>query len=443
MKLDRDSFLACLTSLPSPAAYHVAYSGGRDSHVLLELMALLAPRLPAPVAAVHVHHGLQQGAARWAGHCERVCADLGVPYRCIELALSVPPGESLEAVAREARYRALAGILGDGEMVLTAHHRSDQAETVLLQLLRGAGVAGLAAMPVLAPLGPGLLGRPLLSFDAEQVAERARRRRLQWLEDPSNRDTGFDRNFLRQRVIPLLAGRWPALSRTLARSARHCAEAQALIDESARADLEGLLEGGGDTLSTSALAELSPPRARAALRAWIRGAGFRVPDSARLDRILTEMVGAAPDRSPMVHWAGAELRRYRGRLYLMPPLQSPAAGTVLRWDGRSPLVLPAGLGSLSVRRGRPGIDSARWARGTIEIRFGRPSGRLRLAGEGCSRSFRQFCQQRAIPPWERDRLPLIHLDGELAAVAGLCLCEPFASEAEDSVQPVWGRTPPS
>ncbi len=440
MKLTLEAFLESLRALPLANAYLVAFSGGRDSRVLLDLMTEAAPALGVPLAAVHVDHGLQARSRRWSEQCAGVCAQLGVPFRAVRLALRPAPGESPEAAAREARYRALAELLEPGAMLLTAHHRDDQAETVLLQLLRGAGVAGLAAMPPVAPFGAGLLGRPLLGFDAAEVEAWARRRGLQWLEDPSNRDTAFDRNYLRQRVLPLLRQRWPALGRTLARSARHCAEAQALVEAGAAADLAALDEAGDGTLAAAQLVELPRPRARAVLRAWIRNAGVQVPDAARLDRILDEVAGAAPERLPLVRWSGAEVRRYRGRLHLLLSPPRPLAGTLLAWDGVTPLALPEGTGRLSVEQTADGgIDPERWRQGRIEVRFGRPGERLRLAGEGCSRSFRQFCQQRAIPPWERERLPLVYLDGVLAAVADLALCRPFNTDGRPGVRLVWRR----
>jgi len=240
--------------------------------------------------------------------------------------------------------------------------------------------------------------------------------------------------------MPLLAARWPAMARTLSRSARHCAEAQTLIDELAAGDLQQVRDAGGSLLSLSALSRLSPPRARAVLRAWVRQAGFQVPDSARLDRLLREMIGAAADRNPMVHWPGAEARRYRNRLYLMAPLQQLPTGKILSWDGIAPLQLPAGLGRLQVRRGAGGIAAKCWNAGPLEIRFGRLSGRLRLAGEGQSRSVKQLFQERAVPPWERSRLPLIFVQDELAAVADLWVCEPFGSgEGERGMCIQWER----
>jgi len=439
--LTPESFLDHLRRLPEPTAYRIAYSGGRDSHVLLHLMACVAERLAAPVTAVHVDHGLQRQSSRWSDHCLRSCAQLGISCHCIELKLTPIAGESLEALARNARYRALADWLGDDELLLTAHHRQDQAETVLLQLLRGAGPAGLSAMPRISPLGPGCLGRPLLEIDAAALAEYARSQGLCWVEDPSNRETRFDRNYLRQEVVPLLTARWPAMARTLSRSARHCAEAQTLIDEMAARDLQQVRDGEGSLLSLPALSRLSPPRARAVLRAWVRQAGFRVPDSARLDRLLREMTSAAADRNPMVHWPGAEARRYRDRLYLMAPLPQLPAGEALVWDGISPRSLPAGLGRLRVQRGAGGIDAGCWDSGPLEIRFGRLSGRLRLAGERQSRSVKQLFQERAVPPWERARLPLVYRRGELVAVADLWVCEPFGSaDSQQGVGIVWERS---
>ena len=434
--------LETLSALSVPSRYCVAYSGGRDSHVLLDAMAGLRDRLPAPVAALHVDHGLQPGSGQWAGHCERVCRQLGLSLRVLSLQLEQVPGRSLEELARQARYRALARAMRSGEMLLTAHHQEDQAETVLLQLLRGAGPAGLAAMPRVTAFGPGRHLRPLLEEPAAELAAYAARRRLAWVEDPSNRETGFDRNYLRREVMPLLRQRWPALGRTLSRSARHCAEVQGLVDGFAAADLARLQDPDSGALSLPGLAALAPDRARALLRAWIRKSGFRLPDTARLERIRLEMTGAGKDRNPLVHWPGAEVRRYRERLYLMPPLPPIDRGLALAWEGTGMLQLPAGLGRLRATPGDGGLARRHWEGGRVEVRFQHQGERLRLPGRAGSRRFSHFCQQHAIPPWQRPRLPLVFIDGHLAAVADLVCCEPFAAaRGEPGVQLQWQRGP--
>ena len=429
MTFTHNRLLETLGRLPSTSRYLLAYSGGRDSHVLLHALVGLAAQLPAELQVLHVDHGLQPASARWARHCAAVCAEFGVACVIERLALRQQKGESPEAQARRERYRALAGHLRAGDIVLTAHHQDDQAETVLLQLLRGAGPAGLAAMPLVSRLGSGYLGRPLLQFSRNALQDYALANRLQWVDDASNRDTGLDRNYLRQRVIPLLKERWPACGRTLSRSARHCAEAQALIDTMAADDLAPLLDVDSRTLSSSGIAALPASRGRAVLRAWISGAAFPLPDSTRLDRVLYEVTGAAQDRNPLVHWSGAEVRRYRDRLHLMSPLPPLDPGLLLAWDGRAPLELPAGLGRLCLEQGPGGIALERWPCDGVQIRFRRGGERLRPAGARMSVSVKKLLQQKAVPPWQRSRLPLVYIGNELAAVVDLCVCQPFAAGA--------------
>jgi tRNA(Ile)-lysidine synthase len=435
------ALLQQLQNLPAATHHWVAYSGGRDSHVLLHAMAGLRGRYPAELRAVHVDHGLHPQAAAWGQHCRRICDDLAVPLQLLELKLNHPLGESLEAFARSARYRALAALLGPGDLLLTAHHQDDQAETLVLQLLRGSGPSGLAAMPVLAALPPGYLARPLLGFPRGQLSAYARREGLSWIEDPSNRETDFDRNFLRHQIFPLLRGRWPGMAKTLARSARHCAEAQSLIDHLARADLQAVQGGRPDVLSVAALRRLLPPRCRALLRQWFREQGYPVPDTARLDRVLDEVLTAAADRMPRVHWEGAELRRYRDGLYLLRPLAPHDAQLRLEWDGRRPLRLPAGLGVLAPRTTRGGgIDSELWRRLPLQVGFRRGGERCRPAGGRHTRSLKTLLQEHQVAPWMRDRIPLVLLDGRLAAVGDLWVCEEFrAATGREGVELVWDR----
>lgn len=427
MSLTKTLLLEALCALPQARRYALAYSGGRDSHTLLHALASLGAQRPGPVLALHVDHGLQDASGAWAAHCRRICLSLGIDCQVLRLALPPSAGDSPEAQARAARYRALADAMRPGDMLLTAHHQDDQAETVLLQLLRGAGPAGLSAMPALARFGAGWLGRPLLRFTASELASYARQHRLQWVDDPSNRDTGIDRNYLRQQVMPLLRQRWPSCSRTLSRSARHCAEAQSLIDELAAADMLPLVGEDTATLVSSGVAGLPPPRARAVLRAWIRDNGFPLPDSGRLDRILREVVTAAQDRSPLVQWPGAEVRRYRDRLHILPPLPPLEPGLRLPWDGRGPLRLPAGLGCLRTEQGGGGLALERCRSALLEIRFRQPDQGLPPAGRTGAVKLKKLFQRYAIPPWQRSRVPLIFIDGELAAVADLHICRPFAA----------------
>ena len=326
----------------------VAYSGGVDSHVLLHLVVKQCRELAGRVlAAVYVDHGLQVASVAWAEHCRQVCRELGVQLICLSVDAQAAAGESPEAAARRARYSTLEELVGEGDALLVAHHRDDQAETLLLQLLRGAGPRGLAAMPASAPLGKGRLLRPLLELERAQILDYARAHGLCWVDDPSNADKDLDRNYLRHEILPRLKTRWPGMSRTLTRSARRCAESSALNDELAENDLFSIINKG--CLSVPDLALLAAPRQRNVLRYWLRTLDLPSPSEAQLERVLSDVIAALQDREPCVQWAGAQVRRYRNHLYAMAPL--PPFDPTRVWSWSSPLVplLIPGVGRLELR----------------------------------------------------------------------------------------------
>jgi tRNA(Ile)-lysidine synthase len=312
MVFSPDYLYQTLTVLPAAARCWVAYSGGVDSHALLHALAALRPALPGPIGAVHVNHGLHADAGAWDGHCRAVCAGLDIPYVCLRVDGRAGAGESREAAARAARYAVLGGWLPQGHYLLSAQHQDDQAETLLLQLLRGSGVKGLAAMPGLTEFGGGYLLRPLLDCSRAALLEYAGANRLVWVDDPSNRDVSLDRNFLRHRVLPALRERWPALAGTLSRSARHCAEAAAILEQAAEQDINALAGGAKNTLPISGLCRLPPERQRNVLRYWLAGWRARPPRcfADRHDILHSRGLGQSAGR--------LRLRRYRDRLYPAP-----------------------------------------------------------------------------------------------------------------------------
>ncbi len=413
----------CLETLSAATRLKVAFSGGVDSHVLLHALAGLEG-VPGrhPLSAIHVNHGLHPDADDWTAHCERVCRDLGVPLTVARVEVEANAKEGPEAAAREARYRALEQRLQNDESLLLAHHLDDQAETFLLQLLRGAGPAGLSAMPAAAELGRGRLLRPLLEVTRDEIRRYADAHELRCLDDPGNRELRYDRNYLRHEIMPRIRKRWPGAARTIARAAGHQAALARMARElgaKAMAQAEG-----GVALSCKALGGMSPDQARLALRAWIGVRGFSPPSKKVLDRILAEVVTAAADAEPLVAWSGAEVRRYQGMLFVMPPLPPAEPERVEAWDGRRPLWLPQGQLSALPAKGR-GIKTERLRGGAVEVRFRRGGERCRPAGVSRSSTLKSWFQRRGVPPWERDRIPLIFIDGELAAVAGRWVCEGF------------------
>ena len=467
--------LDVLNHLPSTRRYWIGYSGGRDSSVLLHALAGLRPHLPGDleICAVHVDHGLSPHAGAWSQHCATVCAALTIPCQILRVSAKPQSGESPEAAARAARYQAIIALLAPGDVLLTAHHQEDQAETLLLQLLRGAGPHGLAAMPAHTPLGQGWLARPLLDVTAVELANYAEQHKLSWVEDPSNFDTDFDRNYLRHNVIPNLTRQWPAVSRTLSRAAAHAAEAANLLDALADRDMLQVQGPTPDTLSVSGLLTLDEARQRNVLRRWFKRLNLSVPTTVHLQHIQHDILHAAADSVPHVRWGnmgtrhhpratacsyqgaavpgnqgavapvnqgagapcnqgaaapgyqGAEARRYRDLIYAMLPLPAHDTNATLTWDMLQPLVLhDIGMLTATSTLGE-GIKVSLLAATSVTVRFRQGGERCRPAGRGHTHELRKLFQERGIPPWQRDRLPLIYIGDELAAVANLWVCEPF------------------
>lgn len=424
-----------LQELPPAAGYCVAFSGGLDSLVLLHALHALGRARGTELRAIHIDHGLHPRSGEWAQHCAGFGRGLGVPVDIVTVSAAPGPGESPEAAAREARYAALCEHLRENETLLTAHHLDDQAETLLLQLLRGTGPAGLAAMPPSQPFGAGSLSRPLLGFPRAALRAYARAHALAWIEDPSNAEWHYDRNFLRHAVLPRVAERWPAFADTLGRAARHQADAAELLEDLAAFDLKRVATEG-HALSVSRLQALSAARQRNLLRHWIRGRALRVPDTRQLDAIRREAVYARADATPRVMWPGGEVRRHRDRLFAMATAPPAAFTDVYVWpDPARPLEIP-GLGRLQFERGRPGLARETLAGAALTVRFRRGGERCRPQGRGGSRALKDLLLEWGIPPWQRGRIPLLYVGDALAAVVGYCVCEPFAAPADaESLRP--------
>ncbi|MCG5515221.1 MULTISPECIES: tRNA lysidine(34) synthetase TilS [unclassified Ectothiorhodospira] len=408
---------------PPARRWLVGLSGGLDSVVLLHGLAQLGARVGSPgLCAVHVHHGLHARADAWAQHCQALCDALEVPLDVVRVDARPHRGQSPEAAARHARYQALADQMAPGDALLTAHHRRDQAETLILQLLRGAGPAGLSAMPRWQPHGSGWHGRPLLDMDRSTLEAHARENGLVWVEDDSNGDLGLDRNLLRHEVMPQLRQRWPSLDATLARAAGLQAEAQELLAERAREDLQTLRGETAGTLSILAIRALRRPRQRNALREWWREKGLPAPNQNRLEALLQQIRDVGPDSGLLVTWPGAEVRGYRDSLHAMAPLTPVDPASVWSWDGIRDLALPELGITLSAQEMLRfhGLEPALLEPPlTVRLRRGGETCRLR----GQTRILKKLFQEAGIPPWERDRIPLIHAGDRLAVVWGLWCCD--------------------
>ena len=411
-----------------PSGYVVAYSGGMDSHVLLEAVAALAAADTdfAPVRALHIHHGLSPHADLWAEHCGSVCQQLKVPLIVSRVTVAGDQA-SLERAARDARYQVFSDALQPGEVLLQGHHLDDQAETLLLRLLRGAGMAGAQAMPVMRPLGAGQLLRPLLDFSRSQLIDYANDRQLQWVEDESNRDTGFDRNYLRHEVLPSLQQRWPAASRVLARFAGLSEASQNALDFFVENELRSLVTDDG-ALPMLPLETYPAAVQWALLRGWLAQCEAPMPEQQALQRIITEVAEAPADAQPLLQWAGYQVRRYRDVLYVMQALPPVDTAMNVSWADKTAAIELAGAGVLAAQwcEGE-GIDAA-FAEREWTIRLRRGGERCRPRGRQGHHTLKNLFSDYALPTWLRDRIPLVYIDGELAAIGDLCVSDEFAAQ---------------
>jgi tRNA(Ile)-lysidine synthase len=390
----------------------VALSGGADSAALLLAAAALGSSFRGlPLRAVHVDHGLQAAAAEFREACAVLCRGLDIPLTVLPVAIHSPPGASVEAAARDARYAALAGDLKPGECLLTAHHSEDQAETLLLQALRGAGLKGLSAMPLRRPLGGGWHVRPLLDVPQRELLAFGS---LPSVKDPMNQDARFDRSYLRRDLWPLIEARWPGSAGALSRAARHLAEAQESLDRAAAASLSRLRDG--EALSVPGLRALAPVERIDAVRFWLCEAGALPPSTARLTEALRQMFDADVDHLPCVPWGEHALRRYRERIFLTPACAPQLHGT-LPWPVRPDARVDLGpsLGTLRWVAQLGGIDAGR-VPPTVFVRRRDGGEMLRPSSKARTQSVRHLCQRHGVLPWMRDALPVI-VAGE-GAVAG-------------------------
>jgi len=423
------SVLLCLSAAPGIKRYWLAYSGGIDSHVLLHVLANHQHIFgDAKFQAVHINHALSPQADQWAEHCRLTCERLQIPFIDIDVDATPRPGESPEARAREVRYQAIERLIKPDDCLLTAHHQDDQVETLLLQLVRGSGPKGLAAMPEWASFHNGHLARPLIHVRREDIHVYAAANQLKWITDESNLDLKFDRNFIRHEIVPRLTQRWPSLAQTISRSARYCAEAVEILDHDARQVLESINPNAQPYLPVSRLLQLSKAQQRNTLRYWIHQHGKNTPSSTRLEQVTEQLLHAAPDASPKVGWQGCELRRYRDQLHIMSPLPSVNADEALEWNIAHPVVINA-IGELSARPAvGAGVAKRYVSDSNLSVRFRKGGESIQPAGRPQHHTLKKLFQERGIPPWIRDRIPLIYIDDQLAAVGNLFVGQQFSAE---------------
>ncbi len=412
----------------------IALSGGVDSVVLLSLAAALRTSSQCAVRAIYIDHGLQHQSAQWGDFCSSFCASLDVEFASVAVTVDLQSGLSPEAAARDVRYDALCEQLQPGEYLCTAHHADDQAETLLLQLFRGAGVSGLASMPELRKFGEGYLLRPLLHCSRADILRYASDYALHWCEDPSNTDLNYDRNYLRNELLPSVAQRWPQVLSNISRSASHCAETMELLRNLAELDLvdTGADSGAGSGMHTGAdasaagslplsvvhLKTLSEARKKNLLRYWIGHHGFQNPSANQLQQILNDLVSTDDEGAQgRINFGAAQIARYQETLFIAERDSfEPLADFEYHWEDTSvPLVIPELNWRLDVSSQQ---NLKAYAGQPLRVRNRRGGERWRPDPAGHSFSVKSLLQQRRIPPWQRSRIVLVFCDDKLVDICG-------------------------
>ncbi|PTQ80093.1 tRNA(Ile)-lysidine synthase [Nitrosospira multiformis] len=436
----------------------VALSGGVDSAVLLHLLVPLVSQMQLPLSAVHVNHGISPNADKWSEFCRNLCQSRNIPLEIARVKVMREPGISLEAAAREERYRIFRNLQTD--YVVLAQHLDDQAETLLLQLLRGAGVKGLSAMPVVRTVRkemdeqvstgpvpalerrPKLL-RPLLDVSRREIEDYAREHALQWITDESNDEVSFDRNFLRHALFPLLEMRFPAYRTTFLRASRHMAEASALLDELAEVDSAQCAVPG--KLHVEDLRKLGLPRARNLLRYTLAQHGVILPSTVKLEEILRQLLSSCPDTKLHVIFGNTEIRCFRSRVHIRKVQAIPAARWHLVWQGEECLPTPEFGGTLRFTRCiGAGIGLQKINEQSITIRLRQGGERLRPDCNRPRRSLKNLLREASLPPWQRQRLPLIFSGEQLVCVPGIGVdCDFQAADDEQGLVVEWQANPGS
>ena len=412
----------------------IAYSGGVDSQVLLQVCCFLKQEklVSNAITVCHVNHGLSKNASAWQAFAEQTCSKLNLPLKVCKVGVQAQPQQSLEALARNARYQALLSINSQSSLILTGHHSDDQAETFLLALKRGSGLKGLSAMASESKQGKDFLVRPFLTVTRAQIIGYAQQKYLTWIEDESNTDTCFDRNFIRNDIMPLLVKRWPSITHTINRSSEHCREGQLLLDELASDDLQKC-QHDVQSLSVEALKKLTQNRFNNLIRYFLAQQQCLMPSTEQLAQLYIQL-NAADDKSPAVKVADNFFRRYKGILYLTDKFMgiSDWWAELRLADDRSLIELPDHLGKLHLAKiafddlaNEPQVIVLPNKTKKVTIRFSHNNPTCLPDYRNHSRSLKKIMQELNIPPWQRKRIPFLYYGDQLVAAIGYFVCQDF------------------
>lgn len=419
-----ERLLHILQSFPGVNSYIVGFSGGADSTALLHALSTIQNQLDTPVSAVHVNHGLHDHADIWQQECEAFCSHNGIELVCLKIKLEQNSGKGLEAEARHLRYEAISALLKPGDCLLTAHHADDQAETLLLNLMRGSGVDGLSAMPESRPLGNGVLQRPLLGFQNNALRDYLRNNDIEWTEDPSNQYLDHDRNFVRHEIIPLLEKRWPEVSKRLLLTHRAMTGARVLLERLADEYL-GQYLAHPFVMQIASQLFADPELFKLVIRRWIKQSGSPSIPVYRLESFCEQLRQANSNNKIAVAWDRCLLHLYKQQLWLQTDREVLPCPTRKWTQGHNQLDLGRDVGQLV-------LEGKESPLGAFSVAARSNTTETTISQGGVHKSLKNLFQTAGIPPWLRDCIPLCKLDGELVAMGDWCFDQRFASWLSDN-----------
>lgn len=423
-RFDPDHLRCELKTLPATPCYWVGFSGGADSTALLHALLELRGEFKAEVRAVHVNHGLQRDAGGWERQCKAWCEQRDLDLHTEQVSLVERSKLGIEAEARRLRYAVIERLLGPGHLFLTAHHREDQAETVLLNLMRASGVDGLAGMPRTRPLGQGRLARPLLDYPMASLRRYLENEGVAWIEDPSNTDATLDRNFLRHQVLPLLEQRWPGAASRLAQSAGYCRQAAIAVERLVREQLKGMLPHRR-ILALQATPDEALDFALL-VRQWLKLNQVPSLPATRLAELRRQLTGAERGSGAAVAWPGGSIRHFDHCLWLEPQREEVRQPQSSEWSGQAALDLGEIAGTVEFKPAPP-LAHSDWA-----IRFRQGGEKIQLAPDGTHRELKDLLREWRIPPWMRSSVPLLYQGAKLVAIGDLALDRTFGAKLREN-----------
>ncbi len=407
----------------------VAFSGGIDSSVLLHALIKIKSRLTNRIGAIHVNHKLNKDSDEWQTHCKNICRDNDIEFKAYEVAEKPEKNESIEAWARSIRYQAFSEVCCDDDLVLTAQHQDDQAETILLQLLRGAGPKGLSAMPKLMHKHNYYLGRPFLAFEKYELEAYAKNNNIQWVNDTSNVDTRFDRNYLRNSIFPSIKKRWPAAVKTLNRSSVHIGELVDQLNQKTQIDLNSIISSDCDVINIDGLKKFSYSEQKHLIRTWIDNNNYILPSEAILEQILKNVINCEEDKMPLVRWQNVDVRRYKNKLYIMESL-GEINNFETDWNIMNSIELDYGSLTASLEIGK-GIKTQLINNNNVQIKFRKGGETIRPFKRNNKHELKKLLQEAEVLPWVRDKIPLIYINNELVLVSGFWVSNEYACLPEE------------